>query len=61
MNPGIAIAENHLSQFSHSLWKKDANLWENNATKQKSIRNGLGWLHVAEKMDAALSLRWALV
>ncbi|MGH7967193.1 MAG: bifunctional transaldolase/phosoglucose isomerase, partial [Limisphaerales bacterium] len=37
-------------QFCARLWRKDASLWKTDARNQESIRNALGWLHVAEKM-----------
>lgn len=41
-------------EFSDRLWRKDPTLWtEDEATKQQ-IRRSLGWLHVAEKMQAHL-------
>ncbi len=36
--------------FSARLWRKEADLWKSKAGEQESIRNALGWLHVAEKM-----------
>jgi len=36
------------------LWRKDASLWKTDAKNRKSIRNALGWLHVAEKMEEHL-------
>lgn len=41
-------------QFCARLWRKDASLWKTDAKNQKSIRNALGWLHVAEKMEEHL-------
>ena len=41
-------------QFCARLWRKDASLWKADAETQKSIRNALGWLHVAENMEANL-------
>ena len=46
------------NQFSARLWRKDPGLWKPDPETQKDIRNSLGWLHVAEKMEeqtAALS------
>ncbi|NWG02798.1 MAG: bifunctional transaldolase/phosoglucose isomerase [Syntrophaceae bacterium] len=42
------------SNFSVRLWRKDPNLWKTDAGNQKTIRQGLGWLHVAEKMEEHL-------
>ena len=38
-------------QFCARLWRKDASLWKADAETQKSIRDALGWLHVAENME----------
>jgi transaldolase/glucose-6-phosphate isomerase len=40
--------------FSGRLWDKDAGLWKKDAGSQKIIRQSLGWLHVAEKMEENL-------
>lgn len=37
--------------FGERLWRKDPALWKSDPAAQQSIRNGLGWLHVAEKME----------
>ena len=39
------------------LWSKDATLW-NEPKGSKEITNYLGWLHVVEKMIAALPMLW---
>ena len=41
-------------RFSARLWRKDPSLWKKDAENQKTIRQGLGWLHVAEKMEERL-------
>lgn len=41
-------------QFSLRLWRKDPSLWKADPENQKGMRNALGWLHVAEKMDEGL-------
>jgi transaldolase/glucose-6-phosphate isomerase len=41
-------------RFSTRLWRKDPSLWKKDAENQKTIRQGLGWLHVAEKMEERL-------
>jgi transaldolase/glucose-6-phosphate isomerase len=41
-------------QFSARLWRKDPSLWKKDPENQKTIRQGLGWLHVAEKMEEHL-------
>ena len=38
-------------RFAERLWKKDPSLWKQDPQIQKEISNGLGWLHVAEKME----------
>ncbi len=40
--------------FVERLWRRDPSLWSTDPEDRKSIRNGLGWLHVAEKMQAHL-------
>jgi transaldolase/glucose-6-phosphate isomerase len=42
------MAETH---FSRQLWQKDPGLWKSDPKDQAEIRNALGWLHVAEKME----------
>ena len=41
--------------FVERLWRKDATLWKSGPKEEEVIRNGLGWLHVAEKMTECLS------
>jgi transaldolase/glucose-6-phosphate isomerase len=38
-------------QFTARLWRKDPSLWKKDAEDQEVIKNALGWLHVAEKME----------
>jgi transaldolase/glucose-6-phosphate isomerase len=40
--------------FSARLWRKDPSLWKDDPQDQEVIRNALGWLHVAEKMEENL-------
>jgi transaldolase/glucose-6-phosphate isomerase len=40
--------------FVPRLWKKEPGLWDETPEVQKNIRNSLGWLHVAEKMEESL-------
>ena len=40
--------------FVTRLWQKDAALWSEDPNAQKVIRNALGWMHVAEKMEENL-------
>ena len=42
-------------QFVSRLWRKDASLWKADPKVQGQIKNSLGWLHVAEKMEEALA------
>jgi transaldolase/glucose-6-phosphate isomerase len=44
------------NQFIARLWRKDPSLWKTDAENQKAIRQGLGWLHVAEKMEDQLDV-----
>ena len=37
--------------FAERLWRKDATLWKKDDVSRKIIRNSLGWLHVAEKIE----------
>lgn len=41
-------------QFNTRLWRKDASLWSSDPQDQTVIRQALGWLHVAEKMEEHL-------
>jgi len=41
-------------QFSFRLWQKDPGLWKKDPKHQEVIRNALGWLQVAEKMERQL-------
>ena len=45
------LAELEKEAFSSRLWRKDASLWKAGEEEQELIRNMLGWLHVAEKME----------
>jgi transaldolase/glucose-6-phosphate isomerase len=38
----------------HRLWRKDPTLWKSDAGDEAQIKNSLGWLHIAEKMEATL-------
>jgi transaldolase/glucose-6-phosphate isomerase len=54
-----AVVNRRLSSFSEidfcrRLWRKDATLWKRDAENRRTIRNGLGWLHVAETMESNL-------
>jgi transaldolase/glucose-6-phosphate isomerase len=42
-------------QFAARLWRKDPSLWKDDPEEQEVIRNALGWLHVAEKMEENLA------
>lgn len=42
--------------FSIRLWRKDPTLWKKDFKSQDIIRNSLGWLHVAEKMEENLEV-----
>ncbi len=46
------LEEMKKDHFPERLWKRDPSLWKQDPGEQKSIRQGLGWLHVAEKMEA---------
>jgi transaldolase/glucose-6-phosphate isomerase len=38
-------------RFTARLWRKDPSLWEHDHQGQTTIKNALGWLHVAERME----------
>jgi transaldolase/glucose-6-phosphate isomerase len=42
------------TNFIPRLWRKEPGLWKSDAKDQEEIFNGLGWLHVAEKMEGNL-------
>jgi len=44
------------ARFSARLWRKDASLWGKEPNRQAIIRNTLGWLHLAEKMEEPLDI-----
>ncbi|MBE9501331.1 MAG: bifunctional transaldolase/phosoglucose isomerase [Chloroflexi bacterium] len=44
------------ARFSARLWRKDSSLWKNEPESQAIIRNSLGWLHLAEKMEEQLDI-----
>ena len=48
------ITDLESTHFSTRLWRKDPGLWESDSKEQEEIRNALGWLHVAEKMEENL-------
>lgn len=41
-------------RFGDRLWRKDSRLWKTDPKNREIIRNALGWLHVAEKMEENL-------
>ncbi len=49
------VAQLEQSQFSERLWRKDPALWDTDPKAGQRIRNSLGWLHVAEKMEETLT------
>ncbi len=44
----------HQAQFLRRFWRKDASLWKHSNEQQELIRNMMGWIHVAEKMEENL-------
>ncbi|MDA8218400.1 MAG: bifunctional transaldolase/phosoglucose isomerase [Dehalococcoidales bacterium] len=50
---GVAGLER--THFTARFWQKDPSLWEADPAGQEGVRNALGWLHVAEKMEESLS------
>ena len=49
------ITDLEAAHFSTRLWRKDPGLWKSDSKDQEEIRNALGWLHVAEKMEENLA------
>ncbi len=47
----VQVKKLEANHFSARLWRKDPSLWKNDPENQEDIRNALGWLHVAEKME----------
>jgi glucose-6-phosphate isomerase len=43
------------SGFAKRLWRKDPSLWKSELSEQAVITNALGWLHVADKMEDAVT------
>jgi transaldolase/glucose-6-phosphate isomerase len=41
--------------FAARFWRRDATLWKADPIDRAGIRNALGWLHVAEKMEDHLA------
>jgi transaldolase/glucose-6-phosphate isomerase len=54
----LAVAERIASLeetgFATRLWRQDPGLWKDNPEDRDVIRNALGWLHVAAKMEENL-------
>jgi transaldolase/glucose-6-phosphate isomerase len=46
-----ALGRLELDNFITRLWRKDPTLWKKDPQNLKAIRESLGWLHVAEKME----------
>jgi transaldolase/glucose-6-phosphate isomerase len=44
------IRQSDKNQFSSRFWSKDPSLWKSDPDDQRVIKEGMGWLHVAEKM-----------
>jgi transaldolase/glucose-6-phosphate isomerase len=53
-NVQARLAELKEKRFDARLWRKDPSLWKTSTKDQEVIRNALGWLHVAEKMEENL-------
>ncbi len=49
------ISRMDAEQFGTRVWQKDPGLWKMDPHEQEQIRNSLGWLHVAEKMEENLA------
>ncbi len=48
---GDRIAKARDELVASRLWQKDTSLWKTDETDRKIIRNSLGWLHAAEKIE----------
>ena len=48
------ITDLEQEQFGARLWRKDPRLWKSDPQDREVIRNALGWLHIAEKMEENL-------
>jgi len=48
------LAEMQTQRVAARIWRKDPMLWSADPSDRPSICRGLGWLHVAEKMDGNL-------
>ena len=45
------LAKLHAENYYQRIWKKDAALWKADPSAQAMIKNSLGWLHIADKME----------
>ena len=45
------LAKLDTENYCKRVWKKDASLWKPDSTHQAMIKNSLGWLHIADKME----------
>ncbi len=45
------VADLEKAGFPARFWQKDPSLWKSDEPSQKIIKNSLGWLHVAEKIE----------
>lgn len=52
VNHRVAALEEE--RFASRLWRKDATLWKGDSENRKAVKNSLGWLHVAEKLEDVL-------
>jgi transaldolase / glucose-6-phosphate isomerase len=48
----IKMEQDH---FIERMWRKDPGLWKRDPGARQAIQSGLGWLHVAEKMEENLA------
>jgi transaldolase/glucose-6-phosphate isomerase len=48
------LARLEQEEFCPRLWRKDPSLWTGDPKVQKAVKNALGWLHGAEKMEKDL-------
>ncbi len=49
------IGQLHADNVQRRIWQKDATLWKSDKADQAMIKNSLGWLHIAEKMENSIA------
>ncbi len=49
------VAELTAEHVPARIWRRDASVWKKDPAQQQEIRNSLGWLYVADKMEENLA------